>query len=300
MSNTTPSVPDSSPGYHETKKHAEDWFPYNVYPCTIPQDFPRVYLHWQDTMELIYIKKGAGIAQVDFDVLEVHSGDIVLVPPGHLHGLRHLHHQRMEYENIIFDMNFLRSGNMDLCWQKYLRPIQKGTLKLPPCITPDHDRYPEISHCLNASDTLCSTCPPGYELEVKANLLKLFSLLFQMGAPTSLKDTRPENTEKLKSVLHLIETSYRQPLSIEETAGHCGYSASHFMRWFKNTTGTSFTRYLNGYRLEKALEELRSSDKTVLEIAENNGFGNLSNFNRLFKKQYGQTPVEMRKPNPSL
>ena len=52
--------------YHETKKHADTMFAFNIYPCTIPLDFSFVPLHWQDSVELIYIKKGNGYVRVDF------------------------------------------------------------------------------------------------------------------------------------------------------------------------------------------------------------------------------------------
>ena len=35
----------------EAKQHGAAWFPFNIYPCTIPKDFPQVALHWQDSME---------------------------------------------------------------------------------------------------------------------------------------------------------------------------------------------------------------------------------------------------------
>ena len=43
----------------EAKQHGAVWFPFNIYPCTIPKDFPQVALHWQDSMELVFVKKGA-------------------------------------------------------------------------------------------------------------------------------------------------------------------------------------------------------------------------------------------------
>ncbi len=42
----------------EKKKHGSMLFPFNIYPCTIPKDFPAVALHWQKSMELIFVKKG--------------------------------------------------------------------------------------------------------------------------------------------------------------------------------------------------------------------------------------------------
>ena len=67
------------------------------------------------------------------------------------------------------------------------------------------------------------------------------------------------------------------------------------MRWFKENTGFGFNGYLIEYRLNHAAEELRNSDATILDIAGEAGFDNLSNFNRLFKKRFHKTPSEFRK-----
>lgn len=282
-------------GYHETKKHTPLLFPYNVYPCTIPQDFPSVYLHWQDTAEIIYIKKGSGVAQVDLTAFPVHGGDIVFVPPGRLHGLRHLRLERMEYENIIFDLSFLGLHTVDICSRKYLAPLERNELLLPIRITPGDNYYQELSACLDENDQLCSQRATGYELGVKGNTLRFLSFLLRLAQLSPQKETRPEDTAKLKAVLQLLEEEYGRAISVEEAAALCGYSQSHFMRWFKQLTGASFTQYLNGFRLEKALQELRNTGKTVLEIAENCGFSNLSNFNRQFKRQFSQTPAQVRR-----
>ena len=39
--------------YREEKEHGSALFPFNIYPCTIPDDFDSVPLHWQNSMELI-------------------------------------------------------------------------------------------------------------------------------------------------------------------------------------------------------------------------------------------------------
>ena len=168
----------------------------------------------------------------------------------------------------------------------------------PAFITPESNGYREIAGCLDEADDLCRRRCAGYELGVKACILKLFSLLFEFGEARQLSYTGSKDTEKLKALLNYVELNYHHPLSVRAAADVCGYSSSHFMRWFKQTVGISFIQHLNGYRLKKALEQIKDTDKTILEIAEGCGFDNLSNFNRLFKKQYGITPREARKNSP--
>ena len=67
------------------------------------------------------------------------------------------------------------------------------------------------------------------------------------------------------------------------------------MKYFKNTMGTSFSEYLNEYRLTMASRLLVSSDSSILDIAAEVGYENLSYFNRTFKKRFEMTPREYRK-----
>ena len=284
---------NSIKAYHETKKHTVSMFAYNVYPCTNPLDFSFVPMHWQDGVEIIYIKKGTGLVQVDFETYTAVSGDIFFILPGHLHGIRTIAGQRMEYENIIFDLSFLENNSFDLCAQKYWQPLQKRQVTFPVYISSDHELHAAIQNYLDASDILCDQRPTGYELAVKGNLMLVFAQLFQMKAPDmSYKD---KDMQKLKMILSQIEEYYKEKLTVSDMAKEYGYSESHFMRWFKEMTGSSFNNYLIEFRLERAASLLKDTSETVLDIAEKSGFDNISNFNRLFKKRFEMTPKEFRK-----
>lgn len=284
-----------NPVYQETKRHADTMFPFNIYPCTIPVDFSFVPIHWHNEMEIIYVKRGKGLVRVDFETCTAEEGDIFFVLPGHLHGLGNIQNARMEYENIIFDMNFLGSDRVDLCSQKYLQPVINGKVSFPSRIGKEHSFHAPISVCLDACDQLCASRPAGYELGVKGYMTVLFSTLIQMLLKQPEKSADEKNIQKLKVVLSCIEADYNKKLTIQHMAGKCGYSASHFMRWFKDMTGFGFAGYLIEYRLNKAALALRNTDETVLTIAEAHGFDNLSNFNRLFKKKFDRTPSQFRK-----
>lgn len=73
------------------------------------------------------------------------------------------------------------------------------------------------------------------------------------------------------------------------------FPESHFMRYFKETMGTSFVDYLRDYRLTIASRLLTTSDSSILDIAAESGFENLSYFNRVFKQKYSMTPRQFRK-----
>ena len=91
----------------ETKQHGAVRFPFNLYPCTIPGDFPQVALHWQESMELVFVKRGTGLVQVGAESCPARMGDIFIFTPGTLHALRQAEGQCMEYENIIFELELL-------------------------------------------------------------------------------------------------------------------------------------------------------------------------------------------------
>lgn len=281
-------------GYYETKKHSDTMFAYNVYPCTIPKDFPFVPLHWQDSMEIIYVKRGSGRVQVDQEKFQAQQGDIFIVPPGRLHGIQSLPRESMEYENIIFDIAFL-GGGIDICSQKYLQPMASGRIRLPVRVGKGDAMYGQLSACLDAADGLCSAKPAGYELGVKGRMLLLFSMLFQCGADCGNWERDVQNSDRLKQVLSKIERDYDKKITVRDGAEICGYSESHFMRWFREATGRSFAGYLIEYRLGRAAYALRNSGDTVLDIAQRTGFENLSNFNRLFRKRFEMTPVAFRR-----
>lgn len=85
-----------------------------------------------------------------------------------------------------------------------------------------------------------------------------------------------------------------KPLTLDEVAGYCYLSKSHFCKMFKAEMGSTFKAYLNQIRIELAKEYLETTTMKNYEIAEAIGFEDPSYFNELFKKKYGMTPTEYR------
>ena len=243
-------------------------------------------------MELVFVKRGAGLVQVGAASCPAYQGDIFIFTPGTLHALRQAEGQRMEYENIIFELELL-GGAEDLCAEKYLLPLQSGRLLLPARLTPNDLCYLQAAACLREVEEANRAKLPGYELLVKGALLRFLSLLIAQGKQQLPAETA--DTQRLKAVLQWISVHYAEGLRVADAAGVCSFSSSHFMRWFRQMTGQSFVAFLNEYRLNAAAEALHATDETVLTIASRCGFENLSYFNRAFKAHFGMTPREYRK-----
>lgn len=281
--------------YQEKKQHGSKLFPFNIYPCTIPLDFPSVSLHWHKEMELIYVKKGKGEIQLETGLFQGKAGDIFVVPPGTLHALYKAKGFSMEYENIIFEVDFLGAGAADLCAGEFLVPLAAGKLLPPICVQEQEEDYDALKQCLSQMEDLCASREKGYELGVKASVLQL--LFFLIRKYPSVKEVSSPDRERLKMVLHKIEKNIDENLTVGEMAKFCGWSDSHFMRWFKKMTGLSLIAYVNERRLAVAAEALKKTDDKILNISQDAGFTNLSNFNRQFRKRYGVTPKEYREMN---
>ena len=91
-----------------------------------------------------------------------------------------------------------------------------------------------------------------------------------------------------------IQQHKMEPLSLAMVAQASGASVFHFCKVFKKTTGLKFTDYVARVRLEDAKSQLLNPNRRVSEIAYDVGFQSLTQFNRMFKRVFGQSPSEFR------
>lgn len=155
--------------YQEKKTHTSPEFPYNTYLCTIPLDFCAVGMHWHEEVELIVIKKGEGAVSVDLTEYVVSAGDVVFVMSGQLHAIRQVGDSSMEYENILFQPELLRSGAQDLCWEQFIAPLLYARTPIFPVFRKNH----RLLACIQDIGQLCSEQHRGYQVAVKGELFRI-------------------------------------------------------------------------------------------------------------------------------
>ena len=91
-----------------------------------------------------------------------------------------------------------------------------------------------------------------------------------------------------------INKHKNEELSLADVAKAAGASVFHFCKVFHKATGLKFTDYVARVRLEDARTRLLNPNLRVSEIAYDVGFQSLTQFNRTFKRVFGQSPSEFR------
>ena len=85
-----------------------------------------------------------------------------------------------------------------------------------------------------------------------------------------------------------------EELSLANVAKAAGASVFHFCKVFHKATGLKFTDYVGRVRLEEARTRLLNPNQRISEIAYDVGFQSLTQFNRTFKRVFGQSPTKFR------
>lgn len=173
-----------------------------------------------------------------------------------------------EYFNIIFDKNGAVIEIMDRSNVQYL--------------------LDEILMMAEESDFLP-------EARVSLLILQLITELLLEGGESGVNYNARVVNEHVKLALDFVEENYNNSITLSDMASHSCCSEYHFSRLFKKITGYSPYEYIVKYRVNKAKNLLKNTDKSVEDISECIGFGSPSNFIRTFRELEGMTPLKYRK-----
>lgn len=105
--------------------------------------------------------------------------------------------------------------------------------------------------------------------------------------------------QPVREICYYLMEHYARKHTLEELGARFNMSACHLQKMFKRYVGQSPTDYLIGQRMLKAKELMRTTDKSIGEIASLVGVTNVGYFSRQFKQQEGLSPQEYRKLWPA-
>jgi len=138
---------------------------------------------------------------------------------------------------------------------------------------------------------------PGLGHEAMMHLyFKTFLIrLCREAKPQLQEHSRISMAHPMEGLRRHLDEHYRQNICVPDLAKGLGIHPNSLSRAFKRHTGFSPMEYMVRRRLHMAMLDLRNSDKKIFYVAMDSGFGDVSLFNRLFKRHLGVTPSQYRR-----
>lgn len=141
------------------------------------------------------------------------------------------------------------------------------------------------------------TLRPGRlaDMMLEAKALELLCLwvegLSSVRDPAPLLPRNRKKTEELKS---LLQTDAGMTMSLAQLSRTLAWNETQMMESFRRLTGTTISAYRQRRRMEHALAQLRTSDRSITDIAFEAGYEHPANFATAFKRSFGCSPRSAR------
>lgn len=275
--------------YQEKSTRGTFGFPIQLYYVDSTHPQYEMPLHWHMECELILILRGCFDLYVNGRSKTLSEGQCAFVPSEFIHG--GVPHDCI-YECVVFQMeSFLQSSSE--CLEEYNRAIERGVI--------GQMFFEKNSPCGVLIDAIFESMEKensGYTFKTTGLLWQLTGNIIEAGEKSGSKtasDKVYKRNARIKRVLSKIRRDYSKTLRLEDLADAAGLNPQYLCKAFKEVTGKTPIDYLNFYRVECAAEMLSIESMSVTEIAMACGFGDLSYFNRLFKRHKSMSPTAYRK-----
>jgi len=140
--------------------------------------------------------------------------------------------------------------------------------------------------------------PPGYEGVVQNYLASFLALCCRSALENGFVSPGidPNSPEaRLETLRQHLDHHYAEPHTLEALAQRAGFSRTYLCRAFHKYSGRGVFEYIVERRIQGAMVDLRSTPIKITAIAMNNGFNDLSHFNRTFRRLVGVSPSVYKK-----
>ena len=103
-----------------------------------------------------------------------------------------------------------------------------------------------------------------------------------------------DSSTRMRSYVEDLAENFFEATNLDSAASMLGLSRRRFTQLFREVTGTSWLAYVRKLRIDHAKKLLESTDRTVLSVAFECGFEDLSTFYRAFKRETDESPNKWR------
>ncbi|WP_152655852.1 helix-turn-helix domain-containing protein [Oceanobacillus sp. CFH 90083] len=248
--------------------------------------------HVHSFFEMTYVLNGTG---------EYHEGNVcyplaphslILSRPNYEHQLFSEHGMKTLY--FAFD---LKESESDDEWRHYIQCLKQ---KLNPVFpSPKENIYSNLWKALYQSAIEMEHTKKAKMLKQLAPqlLIATFDCFYPLPKQESLitDQSLDEHKELIYRVNLYIKDNLHKNIKISDIADDLYVSKRHLSRLMREETGKTFTEVLQDERLSLATEYLRTTDKSVKNIAIECGFLDVSYFTKLFTRTMRYPPTKYRK-----
>ena len=135
----------------------------------------------------------------------------------------------------------------------------------------------------------------GVPMEELAVRLAASAVTLAARGSSSSRGAPPNAEARVTRAIRGIERHPDTSLTLTGLARQAGLSPYHFLRTFERLTGVTPHQFVLRTRLREAAIRLRTGRATILDVALESGFGDVSNFNRAFRGEFGVSPRAYRR-----
>ena len=249
------------------------------------------FWHFHPEIELVFLDGADGTRHVGEHVSPFYKNDLVLIGP-YIPHLNFDYGIKADYEKTVLHLQ-----------EDFLTDIMERTPELQEISKLFQDATHGIVYCDAVKKEVGPLLKKLNQLSGFAQFLEVLHIFHLLAITTDkqlLHEVPYQNRvhkkeqERLRKIYDLIDARYSERITIEEAASTANLGKEAFCRYFRKMTRLSFIEFLNLYRVNQSKMMLRFG-KSITEACYNSGFESLSYFNRVFKKQSGETPSAFRR-----
>lgn len=250
-----------------------------------------------DFTELVIVLDGSATHVVDDESFPVNRGDVFVINNSTHHAYRTP--KNFKICNIMYSPEFFFSADLDVTKSAGYHAL----FVLEPYITREHGfrsrlkltktDFDKIREMITLMIDEYKNRADGWQTVVSATFLTLTATLSRRYKVTT--ESSSDKILSLANAVSYIENNFTQEISISELCALTNYSERHFIRIFSDTYQTTPLNYIIMLRLNQAAKQLRTTNRSIAEIALQCGFSDSNYFSRAFRKKFRVSPSEYRK-----
>lgn len=274
----------------ENHPHGTREYPFCEYHMRYWPHAFQIPVHWHDEVEIIYVRKGPLMVEIDGQKFIGDDGAVYIVSPGVLHMMA-APETPVDYFTFLFPMEFISFQTKDELEDEIFFPLRNHTREFRPEVT-NRNLLEKLIPILDELAEENGKFGTHRQIQVRIRLLQVVDLLVEYDQLEAKTGRASGGLEK--EILIYIQDNYHEHISLAELSEHFHLSEKYMSRFFSERFHMTLTQYVNYVRLKYARHLLESTDLSVTEIAMKSGYPNVSYFIRKFSAAVGEPPLRYR------